>query len=62
MKKISNLSGIKVLSKKELKEVNGALASNPYCRSGLCFVTIPNIGEVQIGVCTRYGNCIFQPL
>ncbi len=58
MKKISNLKGIKVLSRKEQREVNGSINLNGYCRGNRCYISIPNGGEILVGVCDR-GACYF---
>lgn len=59
MKKISNLKGIKVLSKKEQGEINGAMFNRPYCKgNNQCCMRINDFEFCDYGYCVR-GGCIW---
>ncbi len=60
MKKISNLKGIKILSKKEQNEINGSMFSRPYCKgNNQCCVDTPSgFTFCDYGYCVR-GGCIW---
>ncbi len=51
MKKLSNLKGVKILSRKEQNEINGSFNFNGYCKGTVCYVSLPNVGEVVVGTC-----------
>lgn len=61
MKKISNLKGIKVLSRNEQKEVNGSGWNRPYCRgNNQCCITTQNGLEIcDYGYCLGNGFCMW---
>lgn len=56
MKKISSLKGIKVLSKQEQSEINGAFVYRPYCKgSNQCCVMVNGFEFCDYGYCDRWG-------
>ena len=61
MKKISNLTGIKVLSKQEQSEIGGAAVIRPYCGGPRqCCVTTANGFEFcDYGYCMGNGYCMW---
>lgn len=59
MKKLKNLSELKVLSKKELSEINGANFYRPYCKGhNTCCVRVNNQEFCDYGYCV-HGGCIW---
>lgn len=60
MKNLKNLNGLKVLSKKELSEINGAIG-RPYCKGRKqCCIRIGNGMEFcDYGYCQSNGNCVW---
>lgn len=59
MKKLSELKGFKVLSKKEQNKVNGAMLSRPYCAgpNRCCVDTFNGLTLCEHGRCHGNGFC-----
>ncbi|WP_157730083.1 hypothetical protein [Tenacibaculum jejuense] len=57
MKKISNLNGVKILTKKELSTIEGAVFGGTVCRGNRCYLSLPT-GEFFVGYC-RFGSCTY---
>ncbi|WP_299623322.1 hypothetical protein [uncultured Tenacibaculum sp.] len=59
MKKLKNLTGLKVLSKEELSEIHGANFNRPYCKGNRqCCVMVNGFEFCDYGYCVR-GGCIW---
>ncbi|WP_299683189.1 hypothetical protein [uncultured Tenacibaculum sp.] len=61
MKNLKNLKGLKVLSKQELSEINGAImVYRPYCKGNRqCCVMVNGFEFCDYGYCQRNGQCIW---